>query len=170
MALAGCLALLALLTAAFYEWRSTPFTMVAFLMGGSALLLLAIALFSWAIWRDLRSRLDSVVTKEFAAGDNIYRQGDPAEHIFVITRGQVELLHADPTQGQVLLGRLSANDFFGETAILNRLPRQATARAVEALEVLAIHRTDFLRLYASLPRLRARIDRQQARRRALIGH
>jgi hypothetical protein len=39
---------------------------------------------------------------------------------------------------------------------------------VNAVELLAIDRTDFFKLYHSLPRLRARIDRQQAERRALL--
>src|SRR5213075_2754890 len=110
LTVAGALALLALLTAALYQWRSTPQTMVIFLMGGATLLLVGMVLFGWTIWRDLRARLDSVTTKQFAAGEIIYRQGDPAEHIFVITHGQVEVLHADPAKGDILLGRLAPDD------------------------------------------------------------
>jgi len=142
--------------------------MVLFLGGGSVLLIAAIAIYGWTVWKDVRSRLDSIVTRQFAPGQVIFRQGDPAEHVFIITRGQVEAVYADPAKGEVILGRLVRDDYFGETAILSRLPRQATARAVDAVEVLAIHCTDFLRLYASLPQLRARIEAQQARRKALV--
>jgi hypothetical protein len=122
---AGLLALLALSTAALYEWRSTPYTMVVFLMAGSTVLLIAMVLFGWIIWKEVRARLDSIITRSFAPGDAIYRQGDPADHIFIITQGQVDILHVDPTGSETLLGRLGANDYFGETAILSRLPRQA---------------------------------------------
>jgi CRP/FNR family transcriptional regulator, cyclic AMP receptor protein len=166
MAVAGILALLSLSTAAIYEWRSTPYTMVLFLMGGATLLLAAMILFGWTLWKDVRSRLEGVATRSFGPGEVIYRQGDPADHIFVITQGQVEIVHADPAQGDVLLSRLAADEYFGETAILSRSPRQATARAVDEVNVLAIQRRDFLRLYESLPALRARIDRQQTHRLA----
>jgi signal-transduction protein with cAMP-binding, CBS, and nucleotidyltransferase domain len=167
--IAGSLALMALLTACLYEWRSTPYTMVVFLMGGWTLFLSAVGLFGWAIWKDLRARLKSVVSKSFATGDVIYRQGDLAEHIFFVSRGQVEIVHDDSIRGNTVLGRINVDEYFGETAILSHSPRQATARAVDAVEVLVIHRTHFLKIYDSLPRLRARIDRQHAQRRGLFS-
>jgi len=169
LAFAGFLALLALATAVIYSCRSTPYTMVLFLGGGSALLLLATLLFAWTCWKDLRARLESISTKEFAAGQVIYRQGDPAEHVYVITKGKVEAIFADPTKGDVIVGRLGPDECFGESAILSRLPRQVTMRAVDQVELLIVHRTDFLRLYGSLPRLRARIQEQQADRKALLN-
>src|SRR5436190_5838163 len=99
LAVAGVLALLALSTAVFYDWRSTPYAMVIFLMGGSTLLLAAVLLFGWTIWKDLRSRLASVVTRIFEPDTIIFRQGDPAEHVFAITQGEVELIRADATRG-----------------------------------------------------------------------
>ena len=164
---AGCLALFTLATAVIYAWHSNPFTMVLFLGLGSTLLIAAVALFAWTISKDLRARLDSIATKKFAPGQVIFRPGDPADHVFVITKGQVEAVYADPAKGDVILGQLGPDEYFGETAILNRLPRLITMRAVDAVELLAIHRTDFLRLYSSLPKLRARIQAQQSQRIAL---
>lgn len=166
--IAGCMTLVTLATAVVYACHSTPYTMVVFLAGGSTLLMAAIILFGWTVWKDLQARLQSIVTRQFAPGEVIFRQGDPAEHVFIITKGQVEALRAEPGKGDVRVGQLASDDVFGELAILSRLPRQVTARAVDAVELLVIHRTDFLRLYASLPRLRMRIDAQQARRRALL--
>jgi signal-transduction protein with cAMP-binding, CBS, and nucleotidyltransferase domain len=169
LTIAGCLALLTLLTAVTYACHSTPYTMVLFLGAGSALLFAAILLFGWTIWNDLHARLDSIVFKQFAPGQAIFNQGDPAEHVFVITKGQVEAVYKHPVKGDVTVGRLGPDEFFGEGAILSRLPRQVSARAVDAVELLAIHRADFLRLYASLPRLRARVEAQQAYRKALVS-
>jgi hypothetical protein len=169
LTIAGCLALVALLTAVIYASHSTPYTMVLFLGGGSALLGAAIVLFGWTVWKDLRDRLESMVTKEYAPGQIIFRQGDAAEHVFIITRGNVEAVYADPVKGDVIVGRLGRDEYFGENAILSRLPRQVTMRAIDAVGLLAIHRTDFLRIYDSLPRLRARIEAQQASRIALMN-
>jgi CRP-like cAMP-binding protein len=167
--IAGCLALATLIMAVIYACHATPYTMVLFLGGGSSLLIAAASLFGWTLWKDLSTRLKSIGTKQFAPGEVIFRQGDPAEQVFVVTKGRVEAVYADPAKGEVILGRFGADEFFGETAILSHLPRPITARAVDAVELLAIHRTDFLRLYASLPRLRARIDAQQAHRKALVS-
>ena len=142
--------------------------MVLFLGGGSALLLAATVLFCWTVWKDLRERLDSIVTKEFTPGQVIFRQGDEPEHVFIITKGQVEAIYADPAKGDVIIAQLGRDEYFGETAILSRRPRQVTARAMDAVQLLAINRTDFLRLYASLPRLRARIEAQHAQRKTLV--
>src|SRR5262245_58822651 len=116
---AGCLALVALGTAIIYEWHSTPYTMVLFLMGGSVLLLAAVLLFGYAVWQDLRGRMDSISIRRFEPGDIIYRQGDPAEDVFVVTKGQVEASRSDPAKGDVILGRLGVDEYFGETAILS---------------------------------------------------
>jgi hypothetical protein len=166
--IAGCLALVTLTTAVIYACHATPYTMVLFLGGGSFLLAAAIILFGWTIWKDVRSRLESIVTRQFATGQVIYSQGDPPEHVYFITKGQVEAVYADSAKGEVVLGRLGHDEYFGESAILSRLPRQATVRAVDTVEVLAIHRTDFLCVYNSLPRVRTRIEAEQARRRALV--
>jgi CRP-like cAMP-binding protein len=169
LTIAGCLALIALATAVVYACRSTPYTMVAFLGGGSLLLAAAIAIFGWTVFKDLRSRLESITSKRFSPQQVIFRQGEPAEHVFVIVKGQVEAVYTDPVKGEVILGRLGPDEYFGETAILSRLPRQATARTVDEVELLQIHRADFLRLYTNLPRLRARIDAEQTQRKALMA-
>src|SRR5262249_9347350 len=142
---------------------------VVFLAGGTALLVAAIALFGWAMWRDVRAGLLSITNKAFAPGEVIYRQGDPAEHVFVITTGRVEAVFSDPAKGEIVLGQLGPEEYFGEAGILSDVPRQATVRAIDSVQLVAIHRTHFLRLYGSLSGLRARVDRQQSKRGALLA-
>jgi signal-transduction protein with cAMP-binding, CBS, and nucleotidyltransferase domain len=168
LTIAGCLALVTLTTAVIYAVHSTPYTMVLFLGGGATLLMAAAILFGWTIWKELRDRLDSIVTREFKAGEVIFCPGEPADHVFVIAKGHVEAVYTDPVKGEITIGRLGPEEYFGETAILSRLPRQITARAVDLVKLLVIHRTDFLRLYASLPRLRARIETEHGQRKELI--
>src|SRR5262245_32458610 len=99
LVIAGCLALVALFTSVIYAFRSTPYTMVLFLGVGSALLFTAVLLLGWVVWKDLRARLESIVIREFAPGQVIYRQGDPSEHVYFITKGQVEAVYTDPAKG-----------------------------------------------------------------------
>src|SRR5436190_3417202 len=122
LTVAGCLALGTLATAVIYAFHSTPYTMVLFLGGGSALLVAAIALFGWTVCKDLRARLESIVSRQFAPGECIFRHGDPAEHVFIVTKGKVEAVYVDPAKGEIILGRLGPDEVFGEGAILSRLP------------------------------------------------
>src|SRR3974390_3752037 len=97
--------------------------MVLFIGGGATLLAIAVVLFLWTIWKDVRARLESLAPKQFAPGQIVFRQGDPAEHVFVVSKGQVEAVREDPAKGDVIVWRLGEGEFFGETAILSRQPR-----------------------------------------------
>lgn len=70
-----------------------------------------------------------------------FREGDPAESMFVLERGKVAVLkrHAG---SQHLLRYLEAGDCFGEMALMDLHPRSASVLAVEdcsALEISAGH-------------------------------
>jgi hypothetical protein len=166
---AGVLTLAGLSTAVIYEFRSTPFTMVLFLLGGCSLLLAATALFLYAMVRDLRARLGSMTTKRFEPGTVIFRQGDVADTVYVISEGEVETIYEDPAKGEILLRRLGPGEHFGESAILSNTPRQATVRTAGVVEALVIHREEFAQLYRFLPRLRDRIAQENQRRKALAA-
>jgi CRP-like cAMP-binding protein len=77
-----------------------------------------------------RARLDHV-----ERGDAVYRPGDAAVAIHVIVSGSIALL-AEP--GRVEVARLKESEFFGEAALMSHDPRNATARALEATDVLSI--------------------------------
>jgi putative ABC transport system ATP-binding protein len=71
------------------------------------------------------------VTRELAAGQTLFEQGDPADHIYVVRSGAMEMLRTvDGSQPERLAVR-SEGDHFGEMGPLFQLPRSATARAIE---------------------------------------
>jgi CRP-like cAMP-binding protein len=166
--IAGLLTLGGIATGLIYVQNSTPFTMVLFLGGGLLLFSGGMALFLYAQLCDVRSRLESFETRQFKEGDVIYHQSDPAEHFFVVSKGEVEFTREQPDGNEVVLGRLGPEDHFGEFGVLGNLPCQATARAVTLVEVLLVHRTDFERMYTNLASFRKRIDDEMSRRRELI--
>jgi hypothetical protein len=59
-----------------------------------------------------------------AAGEVLFRQGDPADWVYVVVSGLVELV-----QDGVLVSTAAAGDWFGEMGPLFSLPRSATAQA-----------------------------------------
>jgi hypothetical protein len=155
--LAGVLALLGLSTAVVYSLRFTPYTMVLFMMGGQGLILLAACCFGYVALSGIRVRLRSIVEKRFKAGDIIFRQGDYPDRLYVIGKGEVDVIRETPGQEDVVLTRLGKDQFFGEIGILSDTPRTATIRAVSDVEVLSIHRSYFTSLFSYLPMFRERI-------------
>ncbi len=82
------------------------------------------------------AELDKVVSLstrvEAAAGDLIVRQGDLASELFVILRGEVEVLFdVDDEEHEQVLSHLEVGDCFGEMALIDIQPRSASVRALE---------------------------------------
>ena len=94
--LAGALAMAGLLTALVNHVWFTPYTMVLFMMAGQGLILLAAGCFLYAVWSGVRARLRSIVEKKFKAGEIVFRQGDRADRLYVIGKGEVEVVRETP--------------------------------------------------------------------------
>jgi CRP-like cAMP-binding protein len=71
----------------------------------------------------------------------IFKQGDPGEIMFVIKRGQVQVIR-DTT----ILAVLKDGDFFGEMALVSEDLRNATIKTVTDVEVMTLAKEDFIRL------------------------
>ncbi|MBM4438592.1 MAG: ion transporter, partial [Actinobacteria bacterium] len=83
----------------------------------------------------------------------IVRRNDPAEAMFFIMEGEVEV---DARPHPV---RLKAGQFFGEIGLLHDVPRTATVAAVGECRLLALAVADFRRLIHQYPSLKAEIER-----------
>ncbi len=79
-------------------------------------------------------------------GALIYRQGDPADAVFIIEEGAVEVLRQG-VGGPVVLARLERGEIFGETGVIMNEPRSTTMRAAEDCVLLRIEREEFLQVF-----------------------
>ena len=84
-----------------------------------------------------------LVERHFAQGDIIFREGDPGEVLYLVQKGRVRIfVSGSHTETSVILfGR--AGDIFGELAIVDGLPRSASATAVEDTVVYTLERHAF---------------------------
>jgi putative ABC transport system ATP-binding protein len=64
-----------------------------------------------------------------AAGETLFRQGDWGELVYVVERGEIEILRERADGTQELRDVVGAGDYFGEIGPLYAMPRSATARA-----------------------------------------
>jgi CRP-like cAMP-binding protein len=102
-------------------------------------------------------------TVEFEAGEEIFAEGDLGTEMYIVQEGRVEILkqiHGESRQ----LAVLEKGDFFGEMAILEDLPRSASASAVTAVKVLMINGSTFDQMLRSNPEIAVRMMRKLSRR------
>ncbi len=96
-------------------------------------------------------------------GERLVRKGDPADAMFLIVSGEVEVEVGDQSK------RLKSGDFFGEIALLEKTTRTATVRAVSTCQLLVLEVNDFERLLDSHNGLKDVIRQVAAQRLAEIG-
>ncbi len=77
-------------------------------------------------------------------GEDIVRQGETGDCMYVIQKGKAEVLH-EADGKEVRLNILGDGDFFGEMALFQRLARSATVRALGEVRVLTVDRKILLR-------------------------
>jgi ABC-type multidrug transport system ATPase subunit len=102
-----------------------------------------------------------------APGEDIVRQGDPGDRMYIIKRGQVDVLvGAEGAERKV--NTLGEGDYFGEMALLAGEPRSATVRAATPTELFGLGQEDFTELVESQPDVRAALDATLASRREAL--
>lgn len=88
---------------------------------------------------------------EFSAGKVVFREGDPADFAYLIQTGQVEILKRGAVSN-VRVALLGPGDVFGEMGIIDELPRSATARAIHAVQAVALDQKAFINMLLCNPR------------------
>ena len=78
-------------------------------------------------------------TRSFKAGDIIFRQADPAEELYVVKSGKVDI-----RLGNRLLDSLPELSIFGEMALIDHSPRSATAVAAPTRPSFRSARSSFV--------------------------
>ncbi|HYB92502.1 MAG TPA: mechanosensitive ion channel family protein [Candidatus Binataceae bacterium] len=87
----------------------------------------------------------------FGAGELIVREGESGDTLFIIRRGEVEVLLKGAGGQERRVATLKRPQFFGEMSLLTGDPRSATIRALSDVEVLEMNREGFMRLFKERP-------------------
>lgn len=95
---------------------------------------------------DIQHNSSAEETLSFAAGAVIFREGDAGAVLYIINQGTVEI----SMQGQAL-EQLGSGDIFGEMALIENMPRSATATAVTDCLLDPVDREHFLLLIKRTP-------------------
>ena len=102
---------------------------------------------------------ESVRRLFYHRGETLFREGDFGDRLFVIIKGEVEIIR----NGEVLTV-LKAGEIFGEIALISNDPRSASAVARTDVAAVAISRSAFQQLVTHLPGVRSTIETIMASR------
>lgn len=99
-------------------------------------------------------RTKAIASEHFDAGEQLVRQGDFGDKLYVVQSGRVEVCREQPGREPERLAVLEPGDYFGEAALLEEATRNSTITALTAVDVLTIGRRDFQTLLVTFPALK----------------
>ena len=108
-----------------------------------------------------------VVERSCAAGEAVFKTGDPGDGIFLVRRGIVRITLPLKDGGHHNLSSFGRGNFFGEMAFLTRSTRSADAIAVTATDLYVIPRTKFDEVSLRYPVMGVKVFGRVARTLAL---
>lgn len=89
---------------------------------------------------------------QFGRGEIIFQEGAFERNIYVIETGQVEIFKRSPIHGEQTVAVLKNGDYFGEMAFFEKsASRSASARALQASNIVTIEGNEFEKLLHSHP-------------------
>lgn len=89
----------------------------------------------------------------FAAGQEIFREGDAGDGVYLVGAGRVEISGIINRDTRRVFSKIGPGDIFGEMAVLDDKPRSASAVAAVDSEIYFIPRDEMLTLVEQSPRL-----------------
>jgi CRP/FNR family cyclic AMP-dependent transcriptional regulator len=108
--------------------------------------------------------LSRVQAQRYARGEVIFRQGDPADELWLISEGRVKLSRTTADQRETVLAVLGPGEVFGETCLLEGTPRAATATAIGPATLARVSRDDVDLIIATHPDVVPQLMQVLARR------
>jgi CRP-like cAMP-binding protein len=104
--------------------------------------------------------------RQFPPGMPIVHEGDPSEHVLIITQGCVKVVASAPGGAERILGIRGPGDIVGELASLDSHPRRGTVLAIDRVDALVVAGDRFLRLLAEHPATALAVTRTLSERLA----
>ena len=90
---------------------------------------------------------------QFRSGSLIYFQGDPANQVFILQKGKVNLVYQNIETGEDIHDLVQPGEFFGVKSALGRYPREENAVAVQDAAIMSFTVPEFEALAAANTRI-----------------
>ncbi len=108
--------------------------------------------------------LESLQERTYLKGETIFAQGDIGRALFIVFSGKIALSRLDPAaQKTEVIAEVHPGEFCGEMALLEEMPRTATAVAAEETKVFMLFKIKLDSLLFARPKIGVTIASQLAR-------
>jgi CRP-like cAMP-binding protein len=118
-----------------------------------------VPMFSACPTAQLEQVADLATARSVAAGDELVTEGSSGDEFFVIASGQAKVSRSGSS-----IADLDHGAFFGELALFDPAPRNATVTATTALTAIVLRRDDFREVLGTSPDIRDAVLTGMARR------
>jgi CRP-like cAMP-binding protein len=113
----------------------------------------------------LRQLANQSAVSTYTTGEQLVKQGDPGDSLFIIKKGAVSVYVRSADGRSVYANQLHAGDFFGEMSLLSGEARAASIRANEETDVIIFDKEAFSNVLTQDPtildRFLAALERRQ---------
>jgi len=89
---------------------------------------------------------NSSSAKRTVAGEPVFLEGEEGDGFYLIKSGKADVIVGKDTK----VGQLSAGDYFGEGALINKAPRGATVKATEDMICLFWTKAKFMEMFTTI--------------------
>jgi len=113
----------------------------------------SIPLFRSAGDSDLDLLVSHLIERRYPKDAMVVEEGLQGDYMYVIQDGRVKVTKASEDGREKIMDLFDSGDFFGEMALLDRLPRSASVSTLEPSTLLALSRRDFLAMLRESPDL-----------------
>jgi len=113
---------------------------------------------------EVEALLASGTRRKVPKGENLFRQGDPAEDLFLITGGRVKLTKLFEDGREITLDIRKAGDFVGETLLSGDADYPVSAWSLEETLTCGFKQSQFERLVLAHPRIGLQVIRNMSER------
>lgn len=102
---------------------------------------------------DGRTVLAAAHRRRFKRNEVVFHDGDPGDTLHLIVKGHFAIRITTPLGDVATLRVLGPSEHFGELAVLSPDPRRGSVVSLDAGETMSLHRDDFARLRATMPKV-----------------
>jgi CRP-like cAMP-binding protein len=106
---------------------------------------------------ELGHLVENMHCRTYHEGEVLFAEGDIGRALFILESGQVALSKTGPDGKPLKIYTIQPGEFFGEMALLEQLPRTATATAMEKSHVFLLYRSKLESILNYTPRIGVQI-------------
>lgn len=112
----------------------------------------SISLFDGLNNNSLGKILNIMYEKTYQPNEHIFEEEKTGKALFIIRSGEVAIIRKTSSGEEKVITTLKEGNFFGEMALLEELPRSATAKTVTQSTIFLIYKVKFDNLIEKHPR------------------